>query len=80
MGMVYAKQGNRTEALEALEKAARLNPAYEMTYLYRGHLFASANEFQAAAEEYRHALRLNPRNEAARKALALVENRLRTFR
>lgn len=80
MGMVYAKQGKRTEALQALETAAKLNPAYELTYVYRGNLFASANEFQAAMEDYRHALRLNPRDEAARKALALIENRLRTFR
>ena len=80
MGMVYAKQGKRVEALEALETAAKLNPAYELTYVYRGDLFLSANEFQAAVAEYRQALRLNPRNATAQKALALVENRLRTFR
>jgi tetratricopeptide (TPR) repeat protein len=80
MGMVFAKQGRRTEALDMLEIAAKLDPGYELTYIYRGNLFAAADEFEAAAEQYRQALRLNPRSEAAQKALDRIDNRLRSFR
>lgn len=80
MGMVFAKQGKRAEALETLEMASKLDPAFELTYIYRGNLFASAGEFEAAAGQYRQALRLNPRSEAAQKALDRIDNRLRWFR
>ena len=36
MGMEYGKQGKYPEALEALATAERLNPKFEMTYVYRG--------------------------------------------
>lgn len=68
MGMVYGKQGRRQEALDALAEAERLDPTFDMTYVYRGNVYQSAGETQAAAREYQRALALNPRNEAARQA------------
>jgi tetratricopeptide (TPR) repeat protein len=69
IGMIHGKLGQREEALRALERAQSLDPRYEMTYFYRGHVYAVAGEFEKAAREYRKALELNPHNEAARAAL-----------
>jgi tetratricopeptide (TPR) repeat protein len=69
IGMIHGKLGQREEALRALERAQKLDPRYEMTYFYRGHVYAVAGEFEKAAREYRKALELNPHNEAARAAL-----------
>mgnify|MGYP001591329481 CR=1 FL=1 len=75
IGMVYGKQRRRAEALAALEAAAQLDPRYEMTFVYRGNLYASLGEMEAAAREYRHALSLNPHSQPAADGLALVEAR-----
>lgn len=73
MGMVYGKQQRREEALAELDTAARLDPGFEMTYVYRGNVYLSAGEFQAAAGEYRRALQINPRNAAAIHGLRQAE-------
>jgi tetratricopeptide (TPR) repeat protein len=80
IGYVYGKQGKRTEALEALDTAAKLAPGYSPTYLYRGNVYFAAGELKAAADEYWRVLRLDPHNEAARQGLANVESRLKTLR
>jgi len=68
-GMVYAKQGRASEALQALAKAENLDPSFEMTYVYRGNIYAIAGDRNAATREYQRALNLNPLNQAARDAL-----------
>ena len=76
MGMVYGKQGKRTEALEALSQAERINPGFEKIYVYRGKLYGDSGEFAAAAEQYRRALSLDANDEQASKGLALAERHL----
>ncbi len=77
IGLVYIKAGKRQEALAALDAAARIDPGFDMTYVYRGGLYALANEWQAAVAEFQHALKLNPMNQQARQGLAQAERALR---
>ena len=72
MGMEYGKQGKYPEALEALATAERLNPKFEMTYVYRGNIFEVQGDKIRAAEEYRRALAIDDLqyNQAARDGLA----------
>jgi protein O-mannosyl-transferase len=77
IGMLYGKQGRHTESRVALERALELDPSFDMTYVYLGHLHQEANELAAASERYRQALSLNPQNGDARRNLFAVETRLR---
>ena len=72
MGMVYAKHGRTQEALDALAEAEKIDPRFEITYLYRGNVYESAGDRVAAAREYQRAVALNPTNQAARDALVRV--------
>lgn len=77
MGMVYGKQNHREEALRELDTAARLDPNFDMTYVYRGNVYLAAGDARAALAEYQRALQLNPRNPAAREGLRQAEAALR---
>jgi tetratricopeptide (TPR) repeat protein len=72
IGMVYAKHQKFEEALAALAQGERIDPSFEMTYVYRGNIFEAAGDKAAAAMQYQRALALNPLNSAAREALARV--------
>ena len=78
IGMIYAKQSRWDEALAELAAAEKMNPAYAMTYVYRGGVRLAQNDAAAAAAEYRRALRLEPHNAVAAQALAQAEQRLRS--
>jgi tetratricopeptide (TPR) repeat protein len=72
IGMVYAKQSKWPEALAALDQAERIDPRFDVTYLYRGNIYEAAGDKAAAAAQYQRALALNPVNQAARDALVRV--------
>jgi Tfp pilus assembly protein PilF len=72
IGMVYAKHQKYSEALGALLKAEKADPRFEMTYVYRGNIYEVGGDRGAASREYRHALEINPGNQAAREALGRV--------
>jgi Flp pilus assembly protein TadD len=72
IGMVYAKQSKWQEALAALEQAERIDPRFDVTYLYRGNIYEAAGNKAAAAAQYQRAIALNPVNQAARDALVRV--------
>ena len=67
--MMYAKQAKYPQALDALETAAALDPNFGMTYVYRGNVYTLQSNKARAAEEYRHALAINPQDGVARDAL-----------
>jgi Tfp pilus assembly protein PilF len=69
LGMIHGKHGRLASAREALDEAIRADPGYSLTYLYLGHLELTANNPAKAAEYYRRALELNPRNELAKESL-----------
>jgi tetratricopeptide (TPR) repeat protein len=66
---VYMRQRNWQDALAELAVAERMDPSYDMTYLYRGNIYQIAGDRFAAAKELQHALQLNPDNQIARDAL-----------
>lgn len=67
---VYAGQRRFDEALAALAEAEKLNPRFDVTYYYRGNIYALQGNVQGAVAEYRRALRINPNNTVVRDALA----------
>ncbi|MBZ5595423.1 MAG: hypothetical protein LAP39_24530 [Acidobacteriia bacterium] len=73
IGMVYGKQGKNAEALDALATAEKIDPNFDMTYVYRGGVRIAQGNPGAGIEDFRRALALNPRNETARRALAMIE-------
>jgi protein O-mannosyl-transferase len=77
IGMVYGKRGREAEALAALDEAQKLDPRFDMAYVYRGNLMLERGDRNAAVSLYQHALNLNPRNEAAREALLRATNPVR---
>ncbi len=72
IGMVYAKHGQYPQALAALAEAEKIDPRFEMTYVYRGNIYEVAGNKAAASAQYQRALALNPSNSAARDALTRV--------
>lgn len=69
LGREYGKMGKYPEALDALDKAAQLDPSFAMTYYTRGAVYESEGNRPAAIQEYRHALALDGKIQAARDAL-----------
>jgi tetratricopeptide (TPR) repeat protein len=74
IGMMHGKAGRRDEALSALEMAVKLDPNFDMTYVYRGNVYATAGQFDLAAAEYSRALAINPANGLARDGLAMARS------
>ena len=72
IGMLNAKQRKMPEALQALQRAEQIDPAFEMTYVYRGNVYEAAGDRAAAAREYQRAVAVNPNNQTAREALVRV--------
>ena len=72
IGMEYGKMGQFPQALDALATSIQLDPTFfgGMAYIYRGDVFATQGNKLQAAEEYRHALSIDPNNSVAREKLA----------
>jgi protein O-mannosyl-transferase len=75
MAEIRGKQHHVEEALEALERAERINPRYEQTFAIRGNVYESAGNFAAAAQQYQRALAFDPSNVPVQQALARVRDR-----
>jgi Tfp pilus assembly protein PilF len=70
IGMIYAKQGQNAEALEALARAAKIDPKFDVTYQYRGGVRQNMGDLAGAIADFEQALALNPHNGPAAQALA----------
>ncbi|MBL8220111.1 MAG: hypothetical protein JNL62_12830 [Bryobacterales bacterium] len=75
IGMALARQSKPGAALEELKEAEKLDPNYDITYVYRGKVFLLMNEPDRAEAEYRKALAVRPNSEAARQALQELAQR-----
>jgi superkiller protein 3 len=73
IGMIYGKRGRVDEALEALAAAEKADPNFEMTYVYRGNIYASRGQMPIAISEYQRALAINPNNTTAQQGLAIAQ-------
>jgi tetratricopeptide (TPR) repeat protein len=72
IGMIHGKRRQYDEAIAALATAEKLDPAFEMTYVYRGNVMLGRGEVSSAINEYKRALAINPGNQTARDALAIA--------
>lgn len=72
-GMVYAKQGDFTRALDALAQAEKIRPQFAMTYFYRGNIHQARGEWDAAIAQFQKAAALDPNDRSALDAIARVQ-------
>ena len=71
--MIYGKNGRAEEALEALNSAEKADPNFDMTYVYRGNVYASRGQMAEAASEYRRALAINANNHRGEQGLTIAQ-------
>ena len=64
------RSGKLQEAIEILKINARLSPQVAGAFVSLGEAYSAAGQNDLAIENYEKALKLNPKNENARKALA----------
>ena len=74
LGIEYGKQGNYSQALDALAIALRMDPGFMhgFTYYTRGNVYAQLGRKAEAAEDYQHAISFDVQNQTYRDALARV--------
>lgn len=75
LGVTLGCSGRGEDGLEVLANAQRLNPNYDMVYVFRGDIYTALGDKKSAADQYEHALALNPGNGAARASLQRVQAR-----
>lgn len=73
IGMAYGKQKKNVEAMEALQKAQKLDPLFVMTYVYMGGVYQNMGDLADALANYKHALAIDPHNETAFQSLQNAE-------
>ena len=73
LGMMFAKAGRTSEALNALSEAERLDAGFDMTYAYRGNIFLTMEDRPQAIEQFQKALAFNSKNEMAKTGLAQAQ-------
>ena len=73
IGMIYGKQKKNAEAMEALQKAVQLDPSFAMTYVYMGGVYQNMGDLADAIAQFKHALAIDPKNDAARESLRVAE-------
>jgi tetratricopeptide (TPR) repeat protein len=71
IGMLFGKMGEYPQALDALATSIQLDPTFfgGIAYMYRGDVFAAQGNKLQAAQEYRHALSIDPNNSTVRQKL-----------
>ena len=74
-GYLEAKLGHTQESLHDLNRAIELGPDFDAAYGYRGLWYLASNQLEQAADDFRHALSLNPFNAVARDGLRQAERR-----
>jgi tetratricopeptide (TPR) repeat protein len=69
IGMIYGKRGRFDEALVALDEAEKVDPMFDVTYVYKGNVYAARGDRATAETLYKRALSINPNSETALSAL-----------
>jgi|GEM_PF-978014 len=60
-GVVLINAGNSQKAIAMFTTAIKLNPSYEVFYLFRGNAYGEAGDNQQAIKDLTKALKLNPK-------------------
>jgi tetratricopeptide (TPR) repeat protein len=76
IGMIYGKRRQWPEALDALATAEKLGPNFATTYVYRGLVHTATNQPEAAIQDYRRALTIDPKYQQALDGLAQAQTLL----
>ena len=69
---MYGRGKQNDQALEALAQVERLDPRFEMGYVYRGNIYLDQRDPVRAATEYNRALSINPTNPSAIEGLRIA--------
>lgn len=72
VGRIYSEYGYPEKAKEAYAKALELDSNLVSAYLGRGHQLMENGDIKGAADDFKHALSLDPDNLAARLAITQV--------
>ncbi len=70
-----SKNGNNQQALTGATLAVEANPTSESGHLLRGEIEAGQNNYAAAAQDARDALKINPNDKNAQVLLGMTEDR-----
>jgi tetratricopeptide (TPR) repeat protein len=79
IGMIYGKRRQWKEAMEALYIAEKIDPAFAMTYYYKGVVHLSLMDVTAAAADFQKALAADPTLQPAREGLAQAQRAQRAL-
>ncbi len=74
--MVYAKQSQWAQALDALATAEKLDPGSPEIYLYRGKVYLATDRPAEAIPQYERVLAIDAGYEEAQRELAQARARL----
>jgi tetratricopeptide (TPR) repeat protein len=77
MGVLYARQGKVTEALDALMKGQVLDPTYTITYYYRARIYQAMDRIPDAIQNLNVVLGVDPGNVAARQMMDQLKGQAR---
>jgi tetratricopeptide (TPR) repeat protein len=77
IGMIHGKQGRNEQALEALDRAIKLNRRFALAYLNRGNVHMSAGRHELAVADYSRAVKFAPDNRVAAESLERAQQALR---
>ena len=72
LARAYGRSKQNEKALEALTQVERLDPSFEMGYVYRGNIYLDEGDPVKAAAEYNRALAINPSNRPAQEGLRIA--------
>jgi tetratricopeptide (TPR) repeat protein len=76
IGMIYGKQSQWAQALDALATAEKIDPNFATTYVYKGLVHLNTNQPDLAVQDYQRALALDPTYKPALQGLAQAQARL----
>ncbi|HXA52066.1 MAG TPA: tetratricopeptide repeat protein [Candidatus Acidoferrum sp.] len=80
IGKVYAEQNRWKEAMDAFDRAQRLDPNFPATYAYKGLVHLATGDPAGAIPLFQQALAIDPAFQPAREGLQQAQQRLRAPR
>jgi len=76
MGLTHLQNGRFSKAIHCLENATKIKPEEVEVGYHLGVSYLKSNDLEAAVEQFKKVLQLNPNHETSQRALALLESSL----